>query len=93
MFNGFISGTDHKFDLLKYDTNTNTNDLLDGLISLGLLPTITYPTSITHSSATLIDNIYIKGFNYLSHHAGVLNYQISDHLHIITFLGKIWQKD
>jgi len=61
-----ILGTDQNFDLLKYNIDKNTKELLDSFISTGFLPTITKPTRITHKSATLIDNIYLKGYNYSS---------------------------
>ena len=38
---GIIIGTDQNFDLIKCDKDKNTKDLLDGLISTRLLPTIT----------------------------------------------------
>ena len=79
-------GTDQNFDLLKYSVDKNTKDLLDGIIGAGFLPTITKPTRITYSSATLIDNIYLKGSSYYSHVSAILDYDISDHLPVVTFL-------
>ena len=88
-----ILGTDQNFDLLKYNTDKNTKDLLDTFISAGFLPAITKPTRITHSSATLIDNIYLKGFNYYTYKSGILNYDISDHLPVMAYVGKASKKD
>lgn len=84
-----ILGTDQNFDLLKYETDKNTKELLDGIISAGFLPTITKPTRITHSSATLIDNIYLKGFNYYTFSANIIDTDISDHLPLIAYMGKV----
>ena len=83
-----IVGTDQNFDLLKYDHDKNTKDLLDGLVSLGFLPSVTKPTRITHSSATIIDNIYLKGFNYYTMSSGIIDCDMSDHLPVISFVGK-----
>lgn len=83
-----ILGTDQNFDLVKYNNDTNIRLFLDGFISSGFLPTITKPTRITHCSATLIDNIYVKGPSYYSHTSGILQYDISDHLPIFSCMGK-----
>ena len=83
-----IIGTDQNFDLIKYNRDTNIKDLLNGIISAGFLPAITKPTRITHKSATLIDNIYLKGFSYYTYLANIIDYDISDHLPIIAYLGK-----
>ena len=53
-----------------------------------MLPTINKPTRITHTSATLIDNIYIKCNNYSELTSGIILSDISDHLPIFTFFGK-----
>ena len=52
-----VLGSDQKFDYLKVNSHNNTSDLLD---AVGVLPTIRKLTRITHASATLIDNIYVK---------------------------------
>ena len=59
-----IIATDQNFVYMKINQNSTISDLLDVLYTLGRLPTITRPTKITHSSATLIDNIYIKRCKY-----------------------------
>ena len=55
----FITG-DMNLDLLKYQTHTPTSDYLDIMISHSLLPIITRPTRIKHSSASLIDHMFYK---------------------------------
>ncbi len=54
-----IIGTDQNFDLFKINSHGNTADLLTQAFSYGIVPTITKPTRVIHSVATLIDNIYL----------------------------------
>jgi hypothetical protein len=58
--NNIIIGTDQNFDYIKIDQHKNIEDLLSIFLTNGLVPTITKPTRITHTTATLIDNIYIS---------------------------------
>ncbi len=58
----------------------------------GLLPTITKPTRITHKTATLIDNIYIKSKNACNSKSAIIVSDISDHLPCLLFLDKIAKK-
>ncbi len=78
-----IKGTDQNFDYIK-----NTQYLLDTFMSSGLIPTITKPTRITHTTATLIDNIYISTHNRTAVHSPILCVGMSDHLPIITCIDK-----
>ena len=57
-------GTDQNFDYMKVDTNQNVSDLLNVFFTQGLLPTVKRPTRITHTSSTIIDNIYVKCRGY-----------------------------
>lgn len=84
-----IIGTDQNFDYLKIDKHKPTEDLFNIFISHGLVPAITKPTRITHSSATLIDNLYITSKTKSEFHTGIICTDISDHLPIIIFIGKI----
>ena len=54
---GVIMG-DMNIDLLKCNCHNKTNEYLDNLFSYGFIPTISKPTRVTRSSATLIDHIY-----------------------------------
>ena len=83
-----IIGTDQNFDFLKIDQNVQCDKLLCELLGAGLLPTISKPTRITHTSSTLIDNIYIKGCNTYNSKSAILYTDISDHFPILTFIGK-----
>jgi hypothetical protein len=62
--NNIIIGTDQNFDLMKINQNTNVSDLFDVFLTLGVVPAINRPTRITHTSATLIDNLYVRYENY-----------------------------
>ena len=75
-----ILGTDHNLDFLKHHLHAPTKSFIDYNIDNCLLPTITKPTRITRSTATLIDNIIIgKTFqNYTKSQIYVSD--ISDHL-------------
>jgi vacuolar-type H+-ATPase subunit F/Vma7 len=82
-----IIGTDQNFDYLKISDHKNTADLFNICISHGLIPVITRPTRITHNSATLIDNIYIK-LQQTHLASGIITTHLSDHLTIFAFYGK-----
>ena len=55
-----IIGIDHNLDLLKCSTHKHTQQFIDEMTDKNLLPTITRPTHITHSSTTLLDNIFVS---------------------------------
>ena len=82
-----IIGTDQNFDYLKISEQQNIADLLELYISNGYIPTATRPTRISHSSATLIDNIYttLKSNSHIQ--TGIITTDISDHLPVFTFIG------
>ena len=81
-----ILGTDQHFDYLN-STCAHSKHLLETYFSAGFIPTITRATRITHASATLIDNIYVKckhlGTNTVS---CILTVDISDHFPVLLFL-------
>ena len=83
-----LLATDQNFDLLKIDKHKNTSHLFNLFTSSGFIPTITRPTRITHTSCTLIDNIYTNiTTSDATIHSGILTYDISDHLPILTSIG------
>ncbi len=82
-----VLGTDQNFDYINIDQHKNIVELLDTFLGNGLLPVITKPTRITHSSATLIDNIYISTKNKVTIKSAILCEYISDHLPIIVCAG------
>ena len=58
---------------------------LNAFIGSGYLPLITKPTRITHSSATLIDNIYTNLRPNIGLTSGILEIDMSDHLPVFLF--------
>ena len=81
-----IIGTDQNFDLLKIDVHEKTSDLLNIFFSFDLIPTITKPTRITPTTATLIDNIYVR-HDSPKIVSGIIPYNISDHFPVFCFTG------
>ena len=55
-----VIGLDHNMDFLKSMHHGSTSYFTHGNLDMGLVPTITKPTRITKSSATLIDNIIVS---------------------------------
>ena len=51
---------DFNIDLLKYDSETSSNQFYDLLSSYGYRPLIMQPSRVTPRSATLIDNIFVS---------------------------------
>ena len=82
-----IIGTDQNFVYLKIKSYKPSNDLLHLYLAANIIPTITKPTRITHTSATLIDNIYVRHTTPFVH-SGILISDISDHLPIFCLIGK-----
>ena len=74
-----IIGSDSNFDLLQTDSHIPTTNLLNLIFTNSFVSTITKPTRVTHTSATLIDNILVKSNNNSKVHSGIINTHISDH--------------
>ena len=71
---------DFNIDLLKIEEYTHFKDYFLNLVGNGLLPTITYPTRLGHTSASLIDNIFTNiSYNKDTSSSGILISDISDH--------------
>lgn len=62
-----IIATGQNIDLLKVETNKTSSDIFDIFFTNGIIPITIRSTKITPTSATPIDNIYIKhhGFEHL----------------------------
>ena len=84
-----IIGLDHNLDLLKSDIHRPTKEFLHTVLDLGLMPTITKPTRISHSSATLIDNILINQSENEIYDSYVLQDDTSDHLPCVCILPDV----
>ena len=81
-------GTDQNFDLLKVETHNATKQLLSHFLNNQMIPCITKPTRITHTSATLIDNIYVTSQHCQHIQSGIITYDLSDHLPVFVFFGQ-----
>ena len=57
-----ILGMDHNLDFLKSHIRENTQCFINYNLENDLFPVITHPTRITHSSATLIDNLFVESY-------------------------------
>ena len=82
-----ILATDQNFNFLNINEHKHTSDLLELYLSNGLIPAITRPTRITHTSQTLIDNIYINNEQNCNISSEIQTTKLSDHLPIFTFVG------
>ena len=76
---GIVLIGDFNVDLLKYEDDTNSADLLDIIYSTSLIPQITSPTRITPRSKTLIDNIFSTDANAETFSGNIVT-TIPDHL-------------
>ena len=71
---------DHNFNLLKSHVHMKTRDFLNTNLDNEMWLVITKPTHLTHSSSTLIDNIFVSNDIYSSYQCGLLIDDLSDHL-------------
>ena len=86
---GIIVGLDHKLDFLKADRHNTTNEFIQCNLDFGLIPTITRPTRITKTSATLIDNIIVSQNLCGSFVSSILVNDTSDHLPTVCVLDSV----
>ena len=84
-----ILGLDHNLDLLKSHLHKNTQEFLNLLLDNNLTPTITKPSRITKSTATLIDNIIISRKLANSYECGLIINDNSDHLPCFNILNDV----
>ena len=84
-----ILGMDHNLDLLKSHLHSNTQEFININYDCDLFPVITKPTRITHTSATLIDNIFLDSLLTGNMTNRILVDDISDHLPTVTILEGI----
>ena len=72
-------------NLLNEDVHTLTNDFINIMSPYSLYPSITKPTRITPTLATLIDNISTNSNSYQT--SGRIVADVSDHLPVFTSTG------
>ena len=70
---------DFNIDLIKYETDENSRDIIDITSNHGFSQVISRPTRITDHSATLIDHIYTNKVNKVLSSC-VVTLDVSDHL-------------
>ena len=81
-----ILGMDHNLDFLKSHVHKKTQQFLNLNLDHDLFPVITRPTRITHTSATLIDNIFLDSRLTGQTSNKILVDDISDHLPSVVIL-------
>ena len=85
-----IIGGDFNIDLLKSEHEKYAREFMDVNMTNCLIPTITKPTRVTKSSATLIDNIFIsKNLDVLSHNSCIITEDSSDHFPCVLSLAML----
>ena len=81
---------DYNINLINVDSHNLTSEFNDIMYSGGFIPLITRPTRVTHTSATLIDNIYSNQILDRDHSVnGIIMTDISDHypiFHIANYV-------
>ena len=70
---------DFNVDLIKHDTDANSQRLIDIMSDRGFIQTISRPTRITSHSSTLIDHMYTNNLSRMIK-TSVVTVDISDHL-------------
>ena len=75
-----IIGLDHNLDLLKSHIHSLTQEFVDINVNRKLWPVITKPTRITHTTATLIDNIIVSERIFTNYTSGIILEDLSNHL-------------
>ena len=84
-----IIGLDHNLDFLKSSKHQWTADFIQNNLDFGLIPTVTRPTRITKSSATLIDNVFVSQNLCGSYVSSILLNDTSDHLPTVCSISNI----
>ena len=84
-----ILGMDHNLDLLKSHIHKKTQQFLNLNLDLDLFPVITRLTRITHTSATLIDKIFLDSRLTGQTVNKILVDDISDHLPSVLILENL----
>ena len=67
-----IIGNDQNLDFIKLTQHTLTENFLELNLSSCIIPTITKPTRITHQTATLIHNIYLRSKYVFDNKSGII---------------------
>jgi hypothetical protein len=73
---------DYNLELIKHSTHPPTNEFIDLNFAHSFFPTISKPTRITSTSATLIDNIFTNHLDLSNKFSGIIPADISDNFPI-----------
>ena len=79
-----IIGTDQNLDYLKINSHARTMEFLNLNFENNIIPSIYKPTRVTHTSATLIDNIYVDSDLCKNLKSHIVTTDISDHYLCLT---------
>ena len=79
-----IIGIDHNLDILKANSHPQTNEFLEMNLRKSLIPCISRPTRITHSTVSLIDNIMASPILQCNYTPYILVDDISDHMPLMV---------
>ena len=88
-----VLGMDHNHDLLKSDTHKQMEEFLDLMVNSEMWSTITRPTRVTQTSATIIDNIFISSKLHHQFDSMLILDDISDHLPSLVLLKQTKMKN
>ena len=88
-----IVGMDHNLDLLKHNLHCHTQSFMELLIENNCLPTVTRPTQVTNTSATLLDNIILSVNMYSKQSSCVIISDISDHFPCLSIIRECRQEE
>ena len=81
--------SDSNINLLQCSNHKPTSFYFDTLVSNGFIPKITSPTRVTHSTATLIDHIFVNECRNKETLAGTITTCMSDHYFNFLFLKNV----
>ena len=84
-----VIGMDHNLDFLKSHLHHGTEKFIQTNLDHMMYPTITRPTRISHTSATLIDNIFISQNLCGTFYSGIIPNDMSDHLPSICVIDSV----
>ena len=77
---------DHNLNLLKSETHKGTHEFLDLMLQHQLYPSVTRPSRVTQTTATLINNIFISEKFHRLFDSAVLLRDILDHLPLLCLV-------
>ena len=77
---------DFNIDLLQFNKRNLADDVINSTFSQSLVPVITKPTRVTHTSGTLIDHIYTNNVTSTSHSGIIITDMADDNFDIFYLL-------